>query len=117
METDLQVVIPQGATWTRTITFLDPDEEVVDLTGYTAEMMFRETVESSGAPVISLTTADNSIVINGPVGTVTPIISKTLTAALIDGQVLYYDLFIFSPTGIATRLLTGIACVSGSVTR
>lgn len=111
----LQLV--QGATWTKEITYLDPDENAVNLSGYTAAMMFRDTVEATGSPIISLTTSNNSIVINGANGTITPIISSTITAGLNPGDTLYYDLFIYSNTGIATRLLSGTACVSGSVTR
>lgn len=117
MQNQLPIELAQGATWIRTITFLDEDENPVDLTGYTALMEFRNTVESTGSPIITVGTSTNTISINGTNGEITITISSTITAALTSGTTLYYDLFIYSSTGVATRLLKGTAYVSGSVTR
>ncbi len=111
------LVIPQNATVIKTLTYLDPDNIPVNLSGYTAKMDFRITVVSTGDPVINLTTENGGISINGTLGKVTFTITSTVTGNLENDQVLYYDLFIYSNTGVATRLLAGVATVSGSVTR
>ncbi len=111
------IIIPQGATVIRTINYQNSDEDPINLTDYTAAMQFRDTVESSGSPVINLTTENGGIVIDELNGSISFTISSTITADLEDGLELAYDLFIYSGTGIATRLLAGTATVSGSVTR
>lgn len=114
---NLDLIIIQGATLIKTIVYLAPDGSAVNLTDYTADMIFRNTVEDTGAPVIELSTADNSIVINGIAGTVTVTMPSVITAALTNGQILYYNLFIYSPTGIVTGLLAGKAIFQGSTIR
>lgn len=114
---NFQINIVQGATVMKTITYINPDGDVVNLTGYTARMMFRTTVQDTGTPIITLSTSDNSIIINGSNGNVSFVISSTITAALSDGQLMYYNLFLYSPTGIVTPLLSGSAIVEGSTIR
>ncbi len=111
------LVIPQGATYIRTIEYLDSDEEAINLTGYTALMQFRNTVESEGDPIIELSTSDGTITITALTGLITISIPASTTEALDNALEMVYDLFIYSPTNIATRLLAGNATVSGSVTR
>ena len=114
------LIIPQGATVVRTISYQDSDESPVILTGYSAKMQFRDAIDSTGDPVIDLSTANGLIVIAGTAGTISFTIPAATTAELLDGRQLVYDLFIYSGasyTGIATRLLSGQAVVSGSVTQ
>lgn len=114
---NLPIAIIQAATLIKTIYYLDPNGDPVNLTSYTAKMMFRTTVEDTGSPIISLSTDDGSIVINASLGIVTITISSAITSLLLDGQQMVYDLFLYSPTGIVTPLLAGPACVYGSTIR
>lgn len=114
---NLPIIIVQGSTVIQTISYLDPDGNIIDLTGYTAQMAFRNTVEDTGEPIFELSTDDNSIVINGPTGTITYTISSTISAALTNGQQMVYNLFIYSPTNIVTALLAGPSYVQGSTIR
>lgn len=109
--------IIQGATKVQQITWYNSDGDVINLTGYTAQMMFRATVEDTGDPIISLSTDDGSIVINGPAGTVTFTISSTITAALANGQTMVYNLFLTDDNGIVTSLFAGPSIVQGSTIR
>lgn len=111
---NLQLIIVQAATLIRTVTWLNPSGNPVNLSGYTAKMQFRSTVRDTGTPIISLSTSDGSIVINGVAGTVTFTISSSKTAPLSDGQTLWYNLFLTSNTGVVTPLLGGQAIVEGS---
>lgn len=114
---NLPITIVQGATLIQTITYLDPNGDVVNLTGYTADMQFRNTVQDTGSPVIELSTGTGSIVINGPAGTVTYTLSSIISSTLNDGQQLVYNLFLYSPTNVVTPLLAGPAVVQGSSIR
>ena len=110
---NVQLNIIQGATFIRTITWYDVNGNVVNLSGYTATMNFRSTVQDTGTPIISLSTS-SGIVINATAGTVTFTISSAMTQALTDGQILVYNLFIYSGTGVCTPLMGGQALVFGS---
>lgn len=109
--------IPQGEDYAVIVEYVDDSGVAVNLTDYTAKSQFRQTIESTGDPIISLTTNDGSIVINELAGTITLMISREITATLTPFQVIYYDLFIYDESGIATRLIQGTVVVSGSVTR
>jgi tRNA threonylcarbamoyladenosine modification (KEOPS) complex Pcc1 subunit len=87
----------------------------VNLTGYTARMQVRSTLESAEA-LIELTTANGRIALGGSAGTITLTISATDTAALTAGRGVY-DLELVSGSGIVTRLLQGVATISRNVTR
>lgn len=105
--------IIQGATLIQTITYYNPDGSLVNLSGYTAEMVFRTTVQDTGDPIISLSTS-SGIVINGVAGTITFTIPATTTATLTDGQQMVYNLFLTSGAGVVSALLAGPAYVQGS---
>lgn len=115
----------QGSTFTRLIAIEQPDLaadptgetfENFDLTGYTARMQVRRTIESSTA-LLTLTTenggldvipyeGNNEILIN---------VSASVTASISNSGV--YDIEIISPTGTVSRVLQGIFTLSPEVTR
>lgn len=105
----------QGATFRRRLSLKEDDGTVIDLSGYTARMQVRSTVESATA-IVSLTTANGRIEIDGPLGTVTLILTATETDALPAAAYLY-DLELVSGTGDVQRLLEGRFVVSRNVTR
>lgn len=115
----------QGATFTRLVELEEPDLVAdptgntfapIDISGYTARMQIRRTIESS-SPMISLTTANNRLVVNPGdesnqiLITLTDEETSTLTTSGV------YDLEIESPTGVVSRILQGAVTLSLEVTR
>jgi hypothetical protein len=108
----------QGATFTRTLTWTDSAKKARDLTGYTARMQVRSSVESSSV-IVELTTVNGKITLGTTTdtkGQVTLLLSATTTAALTPGQYVY-DLELVSAGGEVTRLLEGNFVVKAEVTR
>ena len=112
--TTYDILIEQGATYSQVITYKEAGV-AINLTGYTARMQVRATLESAST-VVELTTANSRIALGGAAGTITLTISATDTAALTAGRGVY-DLELVSGSGIVTRLLQGVATISRNVTR
>jgi hypothetical protein len=112
--TTYDILIEQGATFSQLVTYKD-NGVAVNLTGYTARMQVRATLESAST-LVELTTANGRIALGGTAGTITLTISATDTAALTSGRGVY-DLELVSGSGIVTRLLQGVATISRNVTR
>jgi len=112
--TTYDLLIEQGATFSQLITYEEAGV-AINLTGYTARMQVRSTLESAST-VVELTTANGRIALGGAAGTITLTISATDTAALTSGRGVY-DLELVSGGGIVTRLLQGVATISRNVTR
>jgi len=103
----------QGATFDRTFT-VTIDDVPLNLTGYSAAMQVRSTLDASSAAV-SLTSG-SGITLGGTAGTIGVTIASTATAALEPEQYVY-DLEITSGGGVTDRILMGNFIVSGEVTR
>jgi len=112
-----------GATFGRTLTFKYPDPGsppsdptyiAWNLTGYTARMQVRRTVESS-TTLISLTTENGRISLGGPTGIIELNITAADTATIESSGV--YDLEIIASNGIVSRILQGNFTLSPEVTR
>ena len=86
----------------------------VNLTGYTARMQIRETIEST-TPLVSLTEA-SGITLGGAAGTIGITISATDTA-LLDFDSAVYDLEIVSAGGVVTPVAYGNVYLNDEVTR
>ena len=112
--TTYDILIEQGATYSQVVTYKESGV-AVNLTGYTARMQVRSTLESA-TTVVELTTANGRITLGGAAGTITLTISATDTASLTAGRGVY-DLELVSGSGIVTRLLQGVATISRNVTR
>ena len=112
--TTYDILVEQGATFSQVITYKEAGV-AVNLTGYTARMQVRSTLESA-TTVVELTTANGRIALGGTAGTISLTISATDTAALTSGRGVY-DLELVSGSGIVTRLLQGVATISRNVTR
>lgn len=112
--TTYDLLIEQGATFSQLVTYKESGV-AVNLTGYTARMQVRSTLESAST-VVELTTVNGRIALGGAAGTITLTISATDTAALTAGRGVY-DLELVSGSGIVTRLLQGVATISRNVTR
>jgi hypothetical protein len=112
--TTYDILIEQGATFSESMVYKDQGV-AINLTGYTARMQVRSTLESAST-VVELTTANGRIALGGTAGTITLTISATDTAALTSGRGVY-DLELVSGSGIVTRLLQGVCTISRNVTR
>lgn len=109
------MIIEQGATFTRSFTYTDDAGTAVNLSSYSARMMARASYQSS-APLFNVSTATSGLAIPTPAnGTIVLTLTDAQTSALpCDGV---YDLEIVSPAGVVTRLLQGTVTLSGEVTR
>ena len=112
--TTYDITIEQGATFSQVVTYKESGV-AINLTGYTARMQVRATLESAST-LVELTTANSRIALGGAAGTITLTISATDTAALTAGRGVY-DLELVSGSGIVTRLLQGVCTISRNVTR
>ncbi len=107
--------VEQGATFRRRLTLKNDDGTAIDLSGYTARMQVRTTANAASI-VISLTTENSRIAVDGAAGTVTLILTPAETDAL-PADAYVYDLELVSGTGDVQRLLEGRFVVSRNVTR
>lgn len=112
--------IYSGATWDITLGPITAGTAVVDLTGYDARLMARESYPGT-AVALSMGTA-SGITLGGTAGTVRLVQTATQTATLgsATGQVAtqyVYDLELQSAGGEVTRLLQGVLTVQPEATR
>ena len=116
----LNLLVPQGTTWSKQLNWIDSDDDPVPLAGYTARMQVRKTVATQGTPVLSLTTENGRITLGPGDGEILLSIDATTTAALPTNRVKQtwrYDLELVSGGGAVTRLLEGKFVVTPEVTR
>lgn len=114
------ILCEQGTTFTRVIaleqpTTADPDVyEPYPLTGHTARMQVRRTVESTSV-IIELTTENGRISIDGADGIITLSINDSDTSEITSSGV--YDLEIIDDSGNVSRVIQGSFTLSNEVTR
>jgi len=112
--------ILQGSDIDLTIqVWADANKTVIqNLNGWDARMMIRSTRDSTGSPLVSLTTTPAvGLTINGPAGQVIIYVNGATTAGYTwsNGQ---YDLEVYNTsTGAVKRVLMGNVSVSTEVTR
>ena len=113
----------QGSSFARVIALEQPrtpteqnpaEYEVYPLTNHTARMQVRRTIEST-TPLITLTTENGRITLNGAAGLISLSISAADTADLTSSGV--YDLEIISSGGLVSRVIQGTFNLSLEVTR
>lgn len=109
------IVADQGATFQRTVTWLDANNAPVNLSGYLARMQVRQRYVSA-TPVLSLTSPSAGIVLGTTNGQITITVSATTMAGVESGDY-RYDLELVSGAGVVTRLLMGSFAVRAEVTR
>lgn len=106
----------RGATFSRVITWKDESGALIDLTGFTARLQMRETVESS-TPFLTLTTENGGITLGDTAGTITLQATADATSAIVATSGVY-DLELVAGNGITvTRLIEGLVFISPEVTR
>lgn len=107
--------IYQGATFGRVLTWKDENATPIDLTGYTARMHIRSSVDDDTI-IASLTTENGGITLGGEDGTITLTMSAATTTAITADSGLY-DLELVNGGSAVTRLLEGNVIISKEVTR
>lgn len=108
------IEIHQGASFAIGFSYLDPDGNPIDLTGWTARMQVRTNV--GGRVLADLSTVNGMIVTDPVAGRVNVTFPRSVTRAMPHGMALY-DLFIVSPDDFAIKLIEGEVTVIPSVTR
>lgn len=107
------LTVEQGSTFNLTLVYKDQRGYVIDLTGYSARMQMRSSVNSSTV-ALELTTANGRISIDGTSGKITLSIAAADTAGLSGAGV--YDLELVNGL-IVQRILEGSYTISPEVTR
>ena len=110
----------QGSTFSRFLTIQVPDEvdpSIVtpyDLTGYTARMHVRRTIESATI-IAELTTENGLITLGNATGTILIEMPANMTASISTSGV--YDLEIVTSGGAVQRVVQGAFNLNQEVTR
>lgn len=102
------LIIDQGTDYSTSITLTDDEENVIDLTGYTANAQIRKTYSSSNS--VTFTTA-----ITPAQGVITLSLTDSQTANIVPGRYVY-DV-ILTASGTTSRIVEGIVTVTPRVTR
>lgn len=110
---DFEII--QGATFTQPFVWKDGDGDPVDLTGYTARMQVRKSVQAEDV-LLEATTANGRIVIDPLTGTFTLTLSASVTES-IDWLCGQYDIELVDSDGVVVRILEGHIAVSREITR
>lgn len=104
-----------GAAYRHRLTWLNPDNTPVNLTGCTAALQVRESHQAESA-LLELTTENGRISLGGIAGTIDLFIDKNITSA-INWQAGKYDLLITFSNGEPTRLCEGNFNAKPAITR
>jgi hypothetical protein len=107
-----KLFMEQGATFTLQMTWRNPDQTPIDLTGCVATM--RAAIVKGGTPVLDVGTATGEMSAGDATGVISINIAANVTQ-LIKGGVYVYEINITNPSGVVTRLLEGPMTVDGAV--
>jgi hypothetical protein len=106
-------VIDQGATWELEVQIIEPDDDPLNLLGFSAAMQLRS--DFGGEPAyLTLESPNDGIVIDNPTGTLRLTATSEQTLNLSAGLYLY-DIEIYSGHFVQ-RILQGTVTVNGEVT-
>lgn len=108
-------VIEQGATYSHNIYWKSPSGVAIDLTGATAKMQLRSSVDSP-IVILELSSANGRITIDPLLGKISLNVSSTDTTLLPAGKYVY-DLEVFFYGGTVIRLIEGKVTIKAEVTR
>ena len=103
------IIIDQGSTFQTSINVTDENDDIVNLTGYTAAAQMRKHYTSSNATSFSTN-------ISPSIGVVTLSMTANTTNLLVPGRYMY-DCELTDSNGLVTRLVEGIVTVTPGITR
>ena len=117
MASTYNTVIDQGADWFLNVTWEDTTGQPIDITDFTAALQLR-TSPLARVVSLNLTTENDGISLNGPLGVVS-IHATNEQTALLTPQRYTYDLELYSHDDpvVVTRLIQGTIEVSANTTR
>ena len=104
----------KGATFTQVIKWKDANNNLINLSGYTAEMVIREKTTATNV-VLTLSTANGRIDLGGADGTIT--LSVSANDMDIAASQYTYTLELTSSSGEVTRLLLGAFIIRSDIFR
>lgn len=110
------LLIEQGATYTKVFTWYDENKDPIDLTTYTALMEIKGSVDSD--TIIAASNSDPAaitITLGGALGTISISIAATITDAF-DFDIAVWDILL-TAAGVSTRVLEGEVKLSKAITR
>ncbi len=102
------LIIDQGTDYSTTVVLTDVDDNLVSLTGYTANAQMRKTYSSSNSVAFTVS-------LNANLGEVVLSLTDTQTANIVAGRYVY-DVVLTS-NNITSRVIEGIVTVTPRVTR
>ena len=102
--------IDQGSTFTSTVTVEDANDNLVNITDYTARGQIRKSYTASTA------TNFTTLITDAANGKFTISLTRTQTGALKAGRYVY-DVEVISPSGVVTRVVEGQVTVNPRVTQ
>ena len=88
----------------------------VNITGYSVQMQVRPTVGSTGTPLVNISTALGTILIDGPNGKIELLIPKAVTTELPVGN-WSYDVLVTNVSGWTEQIISGTANVIERTTK
>lgn len=103
------LVVDQGTDYSTSVNLTDSDDNIVVLTGYTANAQIRKTYSSSNAVSFGVTLEASN-------GVIRMSLTDSQTANLVAGRYVY-DVIVTSPANITSRVVEGIVTVTPRVTR
>jgi hypothetical protein len=101
------IVIDQGTDYTTDIALTTANNDVFDLTGFTANAYIRKTYTSSTGQAFTTT-------VNTSTGVVTLTLSSTASSNLVAGRYVY-DVLLRNSANVRTRAVEGIVTVTPRV--
>lgn len=107
------IEIDAGATFQLQVLWRDSDGDPINLTGYSARMHIRRTVEAEDIDVEL--TSGSGMTLGGTAGTIDIEIDDATTSGLSGSYV--YDLELESGGGVVSRVIQGAVTVNPEVTR
>ena len=107
------MICPQGATFSKTITW-KIDDIPVDLTSYTARMKAKDKHKTNCDPIVDITTENGGITLGGEEGTIELLINASETELFYPKEYVY-DLELVS-VDFVYRLIEGKFIVTPEVT-
>jgi len=107
--------IEKGATYRQAIIWQNSNKAAINLTGASARMQVRESVDSPNI-LLELTSNNGGLIIEPALGKINFFISDSNTTAL-QGEGGVYDLEVVMPDNTVTRLIEGSVVFVPEVTR
>lgn len=101
--------IDQGADYSTSVNLMDDNDNVIDLTGYTANAQIRKTYSSSNAVNFGIT-------IEAANGVLVLSLTHAQTANMTPGRFVY-DVIVTDVANVASRVVEGIVTLTPRVTK